>query len=809
MLLNYNKTEYNEIIEDLRNNGYTVTSYPRSEIFIAEDSLSGYFDIELPRENTTYNDYSSIILWSLIGEDESSQRYQGLSAPFSITETYNGESITCNISLSTIPDNKVRVHFEVDRDLNTYPGPLGVYTYNFHSVMFIEGDGCALSPDNSLVMPNLKAFFDQASGTQDAQLSLDGKTKLLSLGDDECTCIDSAFKCYEIIPQENNCDSADVLFDGEDCHTHNSPFKLKLLYRHLVTSMVGFTAEEMATPELSEDILDAASENVAKFNADVTNCVNGCLYLEEDLIYPIAASLQLQSHIHIIGNNATIQAYNDGLELNIAPTIRNNKTVYHATNSIAMISKTEAPEGSDRDYVDVTDVTFENINFKGRIVNYFDASSGNTYHCGDQAIHYSLKHATNTDFKFKNVRFDGFKFAVHLTGETYPTPYLGWDFDNCEFVKSATPIMLSWTNGLTIRNSYIENSLSVNQFSHCVYIGCGCSNLVVDNCLLENSMGGAIHQNNAGIVTDETYNHNNRFTNLQIRNCNVAVSIGSPSRDILVENIVATNVMRGLHLENCTGVTINNFNASGSFYYTFIRKDEDAETTLRASESGWGSILINGFVDATISNSYFSTGGTWFYSGPTSYLESDVLNRIYREVNIDFNNCIFASTFSEHILKSDGVSLYEPTGFLGVNPIVDDKTKEVLEIYKYEIDFNNCQFFMNLEGRSLPITVLRGSTELKSHYNFNDCLVAYRYGNGDEDDSTTMPHKYFIDPKAGSFATITDCEFYTNLGKHPKSSTYGFVSNSAISEGATGVDEIKCIVTSEKEDFIKDLDSIK
>ncbi len=95
---------------------------------------------------------------------------------------------------------------------------------------------------------------------------------------------------------------------------------------------------------------------------------------------------------------------------------------------------------------------------------------------------------------------------------------------------------------------------------------------------------------------------------------------------------------------------------------------------------------------------------------------------------------------------------------------------------------------MNSENNKHTMISLRGSKEPTSNFNFNNCLVAYRDGNGNPNDDVlsydkhgnpivTMPNSYFISPEEGALANIINCVFYKNRQNSGNSSYYGFIKN--------------------------------
>lgn len=789
MLIKYKDAAYNNKIENLRNNGYTVNfvDFDYDDFVMEEGNPVPFIELQLPNGGKSYNDYTAIVAWSNYVEnshDLSTRTHSGMPVPSSFTVQDGDTPVNCYYVIEdTATEGVVRFSRII-----TSQGPFSNEDFsdfvgNLCGLMFIEGDEHNLEPDTSLIVPNLEAFFAQASRTADFQLDIANKTKLLSLGDNEDF---PAYRCYKIIPSIPHGESSEIEFDGTSYHTENSSYQLLPLPIDGILDLTGITEEDLATKSKAE-IYEIAKSNSDKITSTVTNETFGCLNLEKGLIYPVARSLTLKNNLYIKGNGATLLAY-DMITRSCGRLERRVMSFINNINAEASISN----------------VTFEDLTFRGGFP-FYDCDNqpigdGETGFVGDQCIYTQAEYPLIKNLRFENVNFNGFKFAVH-TGKSENTVYnaenCNWKFNNCDFTDVETGFMLSWVQGVTVTNSHIDNSIAKDDLHHCMYIARGSSYITVDNCLLENSIGGGIDFGDTTKATDEKKMHHCSFTNLQIRNCRVAVTIGSPSEDIVVKNIYATNVGRALKLGNCKRVTIDNFNATGSFYYDFIRKDADGETCFPNTDGEWSGISVWGYADAKITNSFFSTGGAMFTSQKSGLLPDELASQPVR-TTLEFDNCIFVSTFSEHKPGSDGVSYYQPGASLGVN------NSDLAQPYVYNVDFNNCQFYMNSENNERSMIALKGydgNDSEKSVYKFTDCLVAYRDGNGTPEDNhpekaDSMPDGFFIYPDKGTWVEIEDCVFYVNKANATNSSECGFVMNKYLYMDEIESDKERCLIKS-------------
>lgn len=781
MLIKYKDAAYNNKIEDLRNNGYTVNfvDFDYDDFVMEEGNPVPFIEIQLPNGGKSYNDYSAIVAWSDYFENEDNpdvptdfnRTHSGMPVPSSFTVQEGDTPVNCYYVIEdTATEGVVRFSYAI-----TSQGPFSNEDFknfidHFNGLMFIEGDDTSFEPDVSLVVPNLEAFFAQASGAADFQLDIANKTKLLSLGDNEDF---PAYRCYKIIPSIPHGESSVIEFDGTSYHTENSSYQLLPLPIGTVLNLTGYTKDELNNTDV-DIIYQKAQENSDSFENSVTNTTHGCLCLEKGLIYPISRPLTLRSNIRIVGNGSTIMAYN----------MVNNSGTY--------VAKKMSIIENSADSLPVSNITFENLTFKGRFEN-------TDTDVDDQCVHTQSEYSLFKNLFFENVVFDGFKYAVH-TGSDYdikPNQSFDWSFNNCEFINNETGFMLSWVQGIAVTNCHIDNSIAKDDLHHCMYIAQGSSYITVDNCLLENSIGGGIDFGDTSEESDAKRMHHCSFTNLQIRNCRIAVTIGNASEDIIVKNIFATNVGRALKLENCRRVTIDNFNATGNFYYEYIRKDAVGDTHWGNTDGEWGGISVWGYADVEITNSFFSTGGMMFSSSVSSLMadtsDSDVVS-----ANLKVNNCIFVSTFSEYKVMSDGMTYYQPGANLGIN------NSDLAQPYVYNVDFNNCQFYMNSENNERSMIALKGydgNDSEKSVYKFTDCLVAYRDGNGNPKDdhpekADSMPDGFFIYPDKGTWVEIEDCVFYVNKANATNSSECGFVKDEYLFMDEIESDNERCLIKS-------------
>ena len=97
--------------------------------------------------------------------------------------------------------------------------------------------------------------------------------------------------------------------------------------------------------------------------------------------------------------------------------------------------------------------------------------------------------------------------------------------------------------------------------------------------------------------------------------------------------------------------------------------------------------------------------------------------------------------------------------------IVDNNEIKAKVAYKLKLDFTNCKFNFNFYTKSAPYFRSVGNTasalQFQSEYSFKNCNIAYFIESSNQSD---VPFGYFMQARAGSSVTISDCAFYKNKG---------------------------------------------
>ena len=317
-----------------------------------------------------------------------------------------------------------------------------------------------------------------------------------------------------------------------------------------------------------------------------------------------------------------------------------------ATLHIIGVSKDYINLFNSKDLVD--NVTVKNITLIGRKTS---AESGYS----DQAIHINCSNLT-----VQNVSFKFFKQALHTYGgdavgeiktETKPytisdIPNRNWLIDSCKTESCVFGINTSEIDGLVIKDSDISCYTTSNDTAHCVYLSSNCSNVRVTGCSLCEVSGDAIHKVYSGSDKfDLSKNH--FYTDLSIHNADSALDIGVISRNVMCNNVFATEVDVALQLSGADNCIVSN-----SY---FGQHDESSKsTTFVHAQNACNCWLQNSYVKYKGSHRSAS-----IYS-PSAYVYDMFADKKHRRVYIgrEFN-------IPNHWLKFTGCEFESNTNSYG------------------------------------------------------------------------------------------------------------------------------------------------
>jgi|GEM_PF-6782446 len=347
----------------------------------------------------------------------------------------------------------------------------------------------------------------------------------------------------DVLSDAISCTVADTLFNYVvgNFYTSNSHFfQLVPQYGKVYAEQFGVLPDDVAF----------AADNIKMLNRAVAYAAqNACVltFASKGTYYVNPSSITAKSGMHIDGNGATLHIIGDS--------------------------------ENDEDYIElfssssvVNNISIRNITLVGRKTS---ATAGYL----DQGIHIQCSNLT-----VKNVRFKCFEFALHTYGgssvgtyevqgdgeyatKTYVIPEIpnkNWLIDGCSIADTATGLMLSEIDGLTVKNSKISCITDLTDLYHCIYMASNCLNVRVTNTILCDVSGDAIHKSFAAThnVDRADISKNHFYTDLTIHNADSALDIGIISQNVMCDNVFATEVEIVLQLSGADNCIISNSNFS-------------------------------------------------------------------------------------------------------------------------------------------------------------------------------------------------------------------------------------------------------
>lgn len=805
MFIELTQNEKTTIHNKFKNSGFEITEIDltTAEFSVSDNNKSTSCMVELPDKAKGYNDYSAIMLWT---NDESG--YSSFPVPLSydsvMGEGETAKLIDTRITLQDVEPGKIKITFSVYDDN---------YDYTFFDDMILSLESLALfsapylnvSAENTIIAGTNSTLFDVYFASYKESLMVESifkeKRNILTCDYDEETAND-LIKYYTVSWREPTGTSTEPVFDGTNYYASASKVNLTYVPFIKIDELIGYTSD--AYDSLDEQTkLNASTVNTQKLNEEISKLSVKARYvfLEKDLIYPVGNTvknngdngianvskcIELGSNVTLVGNNATL----------CAVTGNNVVSVIFGSNKI--VRNPNMTYGNTH---------FYNLNVIGRYTDT-DKPADQAVHCANVNVNESYT-ALPKNVTFNNCKFTDFCFGIHINNNAYYDVPLYWTFDNCDF-KTGMGFNLTGVKNLKLLNSHIDNCLSTDKFNHCIYVTEKCSYITVDRCLLENSAGGAIHQVFPNPFYDGTFNEHNTYKNLTISSCFTAIHIGSASRDTVVENVVVFDSWRIIMLESCIETKIRNVKAVGVFYDKKLNSETHKWENPTTSSSNWFLLSIKGMVDADIEDCNFKFSSPFFdcsaYSDDINEkgkilvyrvikvlehhsnwfeIKTSTDNEEYRLVtpSVRFKNCQFDTTHNPNgytnVLgyqanqarkkgENEAQAVYdEDMRQAATNTflIVDNNEIKAKVAYKLKLDFTNCKFNFNFYTKSAPYFRSVGNTasalQSQSEYSFKNCNIAYFIESSNQSD---VPFGYFMQARAGSSVTISDCAFYKNKG---------------------------------------------
>ena len=752
MFIDITESNFNTTKEIWENNGIKTYDVPISAADCRVEGNDAIITLRLPHEDALYTDYASIMYW--IQGDDGSEREEsraGLSVPSSCTMSVPvgdddvRSQFTSIVSGTTKGLAELRIHCENVQALAgliaapkavTYLRPMWYTGYGVDNALNPD----RLTPDNTVVMEDMRDALECSSLLEDRGQILNGKKYLFTFDENvytwdypyndgtEVIGVPLSPSYYEIIVKDGTEDFTGGQYSGSGPYY----FKDKFIYStggctyYKMKRMNYFIGESIGYgPDEIEDVLngnvveyfedtDIFQDLFNAFNTDEMININ----LRRNGLYLVSGTLFLnQSNICVIGHGSQIRVWNPTLNINREYVLIGNSGLGGVKN------------------VEFCDLTFqglmryEKVDDKGTIVNP-----------KEQCVSFN-KMLFPTNMTFYEVNIDGFETGVHISNETYSDKPLNIRFIDCKVSRTMFGYNFKACKQVLVSGGSVDNSLSIDKMHHCVYVSAGSNYITVENCLLKNSTGGAIHQMDADKLTKMEHNS---YRDLTINNCFDGIVIVGYSLDIIVEHIRGENIGNFIYLANCGGVTIKDYKATQLPSAT-IHIGTGAEAHDFRHTDHYKLFHIDHCVDALIEDSEFSIDDVSFSENqecPKFMVVSDIstpLDASNYEKDWVEDNCAIANVIFRNCKFSHKSNYYSE-----IRPYSNS-------YQRLNFVFDKCEFSVyRKDFLGLAVYIFNSSSRKQSKYVLRDCKAYYSVENDSADKK--LSDGYFFNRKDGSLS---------------------------------------------------------
>lgn len=744
MFIDITERNFNTTKEIWENNGIKTYDIPLSAVDCRVEGNDAIITLRLPHEDALYTDYASIMYW--IQGDDGSEREEsraGLSVPSSCTmsvpiDDYDDvrAKFTSTVSGTTKGLAELRIHCENVQALEgliaapkavTYLRPMWYTGYGEDNALNPD----RLTPDNTVVMEDMRDALENSSLLEGRGQILNGKRYLFTFDEDEYYWnyiyregeepnvetfnIPMSPSFYEIIQKDGtenftedpNATGA-LRYDGKFIYTTSGCIYVKM------KRMNYFHGEEVGYS--SDEIEDVLNGNVTEY-FDSTEALRGIINffdtdemininLRRNGLYLVSGTLSFEkSNICIIGHGSQIRVWN--------PILSNDG--YYVLIGYSGRSGVKN--------VEICDLTFQGL------MKYENGAIANAK---EQCISFG-KMLFPTNMTFYEVNIDGFETGVHISNETYSDKPLDIRFIDCNVSRTMFGYNFKASKQVLVSGGSVDNSLSMTDQHHCIYVSTGSNDITVENCLLKNSTGAAIHQMGG---SKPTKMENNHYRNLTINNCFDGIVFGGYTLKSSAEHIRGENIGNFLYLGNCGDVVVRDYVANQLESAT-ITVGTGSEEHSYTNIFHYCLFIVTGCTDALVVDSQFGDASfdDDFSVCPVlvglEYIKDKVLPEDYETgwvedncaiAKVNFRNCKFSH-------KSNYYSDIRPknTSYQSLNFV-----------------FDKCEFSVYREDFiGLAVYIFNSSNYKQSTYLLRDCKAYYSVENDATDKKLGKGYFFF------------------------------------------------------------------
>ena len=778
MFVDITEENFNETKEIWENNGIKTYDVPLSTADCRVEGNDAIITLRLPHEDALYTDYASIMYWNQ-GSDgsEIEESRVGFSVPSSCdlpidVDEYNSidAHFTSTISGNTKGLAELRIHCENVQALEalivapkaiTYLRPMWYTGYGEDNALNPD----RLTPENTVIMEDMRDALEYDSLLEGGGQILNGKKYLFTFErpakkpKDEpndrvfnwvnADGISLSPSYYEIIQRDgtenftSDPDASGALrYDGKFIYTTSGCIyvKMKRMNYHLDND-IGYSFDKIndvlngiISPA---DCTGALQQKINGFNTD--EMMN--IHFRRNGLYLVSGTLFLnQSNICIIGHGSQIRVWN--------PILSNDG--YYVLIGYSGRSGVKN--------VEICDLTFQGL------MKY---ENGAIVNAKEQCISFG-KMLFPTNMTFYEVNIDGFETGVHVSNETYSDKPLDIRFIDCNLSRTMFGYNFKACKQVLVSGGSVDNSLSIDKMHHCVYVSEGSNCITVENCVLKNSTGAAIHQMSGNKTSKMVDNH---YRHLTIKNCFDGIVLCGYTLDASAKHIRGEDIGRFLHLSNCGGVVVKDYFATQLKTPTIYVGEGDEKHSFTNREH-YNLMAISNCVDATVENCYFD-GAIPFKNGKADYTD-----KLYcpRFIASEYNDKPFDSASYESGWVEDGYAIakviFRNCRFTQKNDHEGSKADSTFDrigfnkscMFSWDFLFDNCEFsnFRRIFSKK-RIYFVQGNDGKKSTYRFHNCKAYYGIeepiGNNDVPDKAF----YFINNGGANLFISGSYDCYTSF----------------------------------------------
>lgn len=761
MFIDITEVNFNKTKEIWENNGIKTYDVPISAADCRVEGNDAIITLRLPHDDALYTDYASIMYW--IQGDDGSEREEsraGLSVPSSCTMSVPvgdddvRSQFTSIVSGTTKGLAELRIHCENVQALAgliaapkavTYLRPMWYTGYGVDNALNPD----RLTPDNTVVMEDMRDALECSSLLEDRGQILNGKKYLFTFDENVYTWdypyndgtkvigVPLSPSYYEIIVKDGTEDFTGGQYSGSGPYYFKDKFIYSTsgcAYYKMKRMNFSFGEDIGYGPDEIEDVLNGnvfeylddteAFENI--FNAFNTDeMIN--LNLRRNGLYLVSETLRFnKSNICIIGHGSQIKVWDPKVTVINTET---NESVYNLFDSSLNN--------------DVKNIELCNLTIQGLMK--YDNENKKIINGGEQCFHfrgYPNGMFFPTNMTFYEVNIDGFETGVHITNDMANRDKpLNIRFIDCNVSRTMFGYNFNACKQVLVSGGSVDNSLSIDKMHHCVYVSAGSNYITVENCLLKNSTGGAIHQMDADKLTKMEHNS---YRDLTINNCFDGIVIVGYSLDIIVEHIRGENIGNFIYLANCGGVTIKDYKATQLPSAT-IHIGTGAEAHDFRHTDHYKLFHIDHCVDALIEDSEFSIDDVSFSENqecPKFMVVSDIstpLDASNYEKDWVEDNCAIANVIFRNCKFSHKSNYYSE-----IRPYSNS-------YQRLNFVFDKCEFSVyRKDFLGLAVYIFNSSSRKQSKYVLRDCKAYYSVENDSADKK--LSDGYFFNRKDGSLS---------------------------------------------------------